>query len=211
VPPSTPLSRTDGFVVGRIRVDADDDAGPAAVAVGECSGIGRYPRRGPIDRVEVHGRVSGGQPLAEGAVDLDGLVGDLVEEVGSPVSVQAGGIERVERGGQHVVGHWLNADNQWRTKAADLLEPGIGLAMRSGAPDDAAGLPTPYRLRERRRWRDCEQGDPAAEIFGLGRLELAVPAHYLGGGVDVVEDGAGVDDAVLPDGGCSRDELSCEM
>jgi hypothetical protein len=46
--------------------------------------------------------VSGGQPLAEGAVDLDGLVGDLVEEVGSPVPVQAGGIERVERGGQQV-------------------------------------------------------------------------------------------------------------
>jgi hypothetical protein len=122
--------------------------------------------------------VSGGQPLAEGAVDLDGLVGDLVEEVGSPVSVQAGGIERVERGGQHVVGHWLNADNQWRTKAADLLEPGIGLVMRSGvAPDDAAGGPTPYRLRERRRWRDptwaklvrsfgVDRGECMADVFG---------------------------------------------
>jgi hypothetical protein len=84
------------------------------------------------------------QPLAEGAVDLDGLVGDLVEEVGSPVPVQAGGIERVERGGQHVVRHSLDADDQRRTKAADLLEPRIGLVMRSGvAPDDAAGLPTP--------------------------------------------------------------------
>src|SRR4029453_11582850 len=47
---------------------------------------------------------------------------------------------------------------------------------------------------------DGEQGDPAAEIFRLGRLELAVPAHHIGRVVNVVEHWAGENDAVFPDG-----------
>ena len=47
-----------------IGVDADDDAGPAAVPVGEGGRVRRDPAGGAVDRVEVHGRVHGRQQRA---------------------------------------------------------------------------------------------------------------------------------------------------
>src|SRR5262249_4594192 len=93
--------------VGRVRVDADDDAGPAAVAIGERGGVLRHPAGGTVDRVQVHGGVPGGQLRAVLEVRLDGVVGDLVVEVGLPVPLETGrvkGVERALQGGErHVV------------------------------------------------------------------------------------------------------------
>ena len=54
-------------------------------------------------------------------------------------------------------------------------------------------------LGERRRGRDGDQPDPAAQLLGQRRQQLPVPAHHLGGVGEVVEHGAADDRAVLAD------------
>ncbi len=102
----------DEVGIGRVRVDPDDDPGPAAVAIGERSSVFGYPHRRPIDGIEVHGRVTGGQHGAVREVHVDGLLGDLVEEVRAPVPLQARRVEAVERALQHREGHRAETDEQ---------------------------------------------------------------------------------------------------
>ena len=63
-------------------------------------------------------------------------------------------------------------------------------SSRAGvAPDDRARLTQPERFREGRGGRDRQHGAPAVEFLGQARLDLAIPAHELGGVGDVVEHG----------------------
>jgi hypothetical protein len=67
---------------------------------------------GAVDRVKVHRRLHGRHLRAELGVDLDGLVGDLLDEVGAPVPLVAGRIEPVEGALQRRMGHRVNAVQQ---------------------------------------------------------------------------------------------------
>ena len=62
-----------------------------------------------------------------------------------------------------------------------------------------ARLATPQLLGERRRGRDGDQPDPAAQLLGQRGQQLAVPPHHRGGVVEVVEDRAADHDAALAD------------
>src|SRR6202161_953242 len=73
--PVIPGPLRDGGGVGRVRIDADDHAGPAAVTVGEGGRVGGHPAGGAVDGVQVHGGVAGGQQRPVLAVHLDGGVG----------------------------------------------------------------------------------------------------------------------------------------
>src|SRR5947207_13424333 len=53
--PVVPGPLRDETGVGRVGVDADDDAGPAAVPVGEGGRVGGHPAGGAVDGVHVHG------------------------------------------------------------------------------------------------------------------------------------------------------------
>src|SRR5215470_18938482 len=76
--PVVPRPVRDEAGVGGIGVDAHDDAGETAVAIGEGRGVGGRPASGPVDGVHVHGRVAGRQQRAVLDVHVDRRVGDLV-------------------------------------------------------------------------------------------------------------------------------------
>src|SRR5690349_6446207 len=61
VPPVVLRPPGDEPGVGWVGVDADDDAGPAAVAVGKSGRVRGDAAGGAVDRVQVHGRVPGRQ------------------------------------------------------------------------------------------------------------------------------------------------------
>jgi myo-inositol 2-dehydrogenase / D-chiro-inositol 1-dehydrogenase len=98
--------------VGGIGVDADDDTGPASVAVGEGGGVFGDPGGSAVDGVHVHGGVAGGQLRPVFDVHVDGRVRDLLDEVGPPVPLQSCRVERVERALQHGERHGVQADQQ---------------------------------------------------------------------------------------------------
>ena len=69
---------------------------PARVAVNP-RGIGRPDVvGGPVDRVQVHCRLPGGHLGSEFGVGLDRGVGNLVDEVGTPIPLIAGRVDRIE-------------------------------------------------------------------------------------------------------------------
>jgi len=86
-----------------------DDVVIAAVPVRERGRVGGYPAGGAVDRVQVHGRMTGRQLRAVLDVYLDRRVGDLAEEVGPPVPLQPGRVEAVEGALQHGERHRLQA------------------------------------------------------------------------------------------------------
>ena len=84
--------------------------------------------------------MAGGQLLAVFQVDVDRLVGDLIEEVGSPVPLETGGVERVERGLERGEGHVVQADEQWRADAPHRIQHLVEAVVRPGVAPPQSSL-----------------------------------------------------------------------
>ena len=93
----------------RVRIDTDDHLRPFGVAIGPGGVAVPDPARGAVDRIQMHRRVHRRQPRAVFDVALDGLVADLVDEIGAPVPLVSGRIELVERGLEGRERHRLDA------------------------------------------------------------------------------------------------------
>jgi len=136
-------------------IDADDDAGPAAVAVGKRRGVGRDPADRAVDRVQVH---------------VEWPVGSCAPYF-TCTSIAASEISRKKSERQyHCIPAGYSASNalcstlngigwmptkQRRAERPDRGQHLVGLVVRPGvAPHDAARLAAPQLLGERRRGRD---------------------------------------------------------
>ena len=139
--------------VRRVWVDAGEDGAPERVAVAP----GRIGRPevvgGAIDRVKVHGRLPCRHLGAEPRVGLDGLVGDLLDEVGAPVPLVALRVDLVEGALQRRVRHRLHAVKERLGQELEQRSHRLRRLLLAAdvAPDDPADLAQVDLLRERRR------------------------------------------------------------
>ena len=112
----------------------------------------------------------------------DGLVAQLLHEVGPPVPLQARGIERVEGALQHGMGHGVNAVQCGRAEFPYGLEDPFGLLLRPRiAPDHAAHLLEVQILRKGGSGGDRQEREEAVQIVWGRGDELPVPFHDVGG------------------------------
>ncbi len=139
----------------------------------------------------------GRQGRTELQVPRDRRVGELVEEIGLPVPLEARRVEGVEQALQGRVRDGAGPVERGGAEAgADRREGRLCFLRRPGvAPDDAAHRPVPERLREGRGRRHAEEGEEAAERVGRGGQEVTIPTENLLGVVQLPEHRAGIEGA----------------
>ncbi len=114
-------------------------------------------------------------------MQLDGLVGDLVDEVGAPVPLLALGVERVEHAlepGERDVVRAVQDRLGERVHQRRHVLDGLLLAAEV-APDDAAHLAQVDVLGERRSRRDRVVAEEAVELARSVGDEVAVGGEHL--------------------------------
>lgn len=116
---------------------------------------------------------------------VDRLVGDLVEEVASPVPLQPRRVESVEEAVEHGVRHRRHELEGRRARLPNGCERlGVLVGIAGVAPHDPAHILHVDLLRERRPGRHHQEGEEAVEVFRSLREEVAVPAEHVGGLLD---------------------------
>src|SRR4030095_15965752 len=101
---------------GWVRIHSDDDLCPVRIAITESCVILTDSVDSTINGIEVHCRVHVGKRRTVLQVQLDRLIAQLVDEIGSPVPLQAWRIEGVEHAFENRVGHWPNKVQGRRAK-----------------------------------------------------------------------------------------------
>ena len=185
-----------------VRVHTGDDRGAHLVPVGERGLVRADVLHRAVDRVEVHRRLPGRQPLAEVSVYRNCLVGDLANKVAAPVPLVTGPVELVEGAVPHRVGHLGHTVDQ-RSQRPDLGQVPVRPTPLAGpAPGDAADLLQVQLRRERVRRRNGHRREERAHLSRQGGQELPVPGQDLRGPLDREQGRSGGDDAdrVQPEG-----------
>ena len=147
-----------------------------------------------IDGVDVHRRVDHRHLRPVRQVCLDRIVGELLDEVGLPVVLEAGGNERVERRIEGGIGHRADVLRDDGRDVVERLQHGLPFVERSGPArhECEEGLAVPLFGDERQRRRDLEGGEPA-ELFGGIGDELPVEPKDVAGVLQLEEHGPAVD------------------
>ena len=113
-------------------------------------------------------------------MERDGLVAQLIDEVGLPVPLMTRRIQGIEHALQRGVRQRANQVQGRRAEGPDRREGLLGLLQRSlEAPDDPAHRPTVEMLRERRAGRHDQEGEEPADVLPRRTQELPKEAHRL--------------------------------
>ena len=185
-------------------LDAGEDGPPGGVAIGPGGVLRADVVGGPVDRVQVHRRLEGRQVRSEALMDVDGRVGDGVDEVGPPVPLLALGIERVEGALQPGVRHRGDAVQQRLRQGVQQRRhgrTGVFLVTDVG-PDHGTDRPQLELFGERRgRWHLGVREEAVQRPRGV-REELPVGLQHGVALADVPEGGSADEpgDVVQPEG-----------
>ena len=119
-------------------------------------------------------------------MEVDGGVGDLLDEVGAPVPLVARRVEPVERALHRAVRHRLHAvQERFGERVEQRRHRARRLLLRTAVvPHDAAHLAPVDRGREGVRGRHGGEGEEAVELARGGRQEVAVDRQHLGAQLD---------------------------
>ncbi len=136
--------------------------------------------RGPIDGIQVHRRVPGRDLGTEPHVFGNGLIAELVHEVGPPVPLEPWRIEDVEHALHRRVRHRSHVfEGRWPERTY-RLEDLLGLFRRTRvAPDDTAHGLAVQMVGEGRSGHH-EKREEAAQFLRRLQDELTVPTQHLG-------------------------------
>jgi len=85
----------DLVLVRRIGIHTDNDLCPIRIPLAERRVVLPHTVRGAVDGIKVHGGLHGRKPRTLVGVKSDGLVAQLLDEIGAPIPLQARRVKRV--------------------------------------------------------------------------------------------------------------------